>query len=714
MAQFRAEATRAGGARPSRSANTALALVALLSGAACGTVQAPASPTPLAVEQLPVQAAPDLADTDVALVAAVLRMEDRRVFEPDVVARALASQNPEVRRRAVLGAMRTGDSAAAGIALHALNDSVAAVRADAAFALGELGDTATTVVTALGQTLRDRIDVTAGEAAHALGMIGTRQSQAVLSAALRSAADPSAGSTARSPHVISELLLAVWRRPQALDHSVAELAQPFLTHPDSQVRFAAAYALMRAGGSAAVPVLLEATRDRDGDIRQTAVRALRASRVDSAAVRDAARAALISALRDADPHVRINAAQALGTFREPALTQPVAALLQDADRNVRLAAIIALDTLQTADAIALLQSVAGDTTEVLAIRAAALAGLVRTAPAAGIPVAQAWLRSQGWLQRLYGVRAVAAGEQDEVVALLRESLSDPDARVLGEAVATIAAADTTQATDALYVQALGSPDVIVRAGAISALGRHADPAHVSVLMDAYARARSDRENDAALAAVDAIARLARRDSAIARSFFFRFQRSPDPLVRAAVRRSLGAGSWGEPRPDSDRPLAFYENVVRALVQPAVRGRPPRAVIHSAGGDVTIELAAADAPLTVNNFIGLAEGGYFASGGFRWHRVVPNFVLQDGDPRGDGSGGPGYSIRDEMNRLRYTRGAVGMALSGPHTGGSQFFIAHSPQPHLDGGYTVFGYVRDSMTTADRVVQDEPINGIEILR
>jgi cyclophilin family peptidyl-prolyl cis-trans isomerase len=93
--------------------------------------------------------------------------------------------------------------------------------------------------------------------------------------------------------------------------------------------------------------------------------------------------------------------------------------------------------------------------------------------------------------------------------------------------------------------------------------------------------------------------------------------------------------------------------------------------------------------------------------------VPNFVLQDGDPRGDGEGGPGYVIRDEINRLRYTRGAVGMALSGPDTGGSQFFITHSPQPHLDGGYTVFGYVVSGMGVADRVIQDNPIVRIGVI-
>ena len=91
------------------------------------------------------------------------------------------------------------------------------------------------------------------------------------------------------------------------------------------------------------------------------------------------------------------------------------------------------------------------------------------------------------------------------------------------------------------------------------------------------------------------------------------------------------------------------------------------------------------------------------------------MIQDGDPYGNGSGGPGYAIRDEMNRVRYLEGAVGMALSGPDTGGSQFFITHSPQPHLNGGYTVFGRVTAAaMPAVFSVAQDDVIERIEIVR
>jgi cyclophilin family peptidyl-prolyl cis-trans isomerase len=145
---------------------------------------------------------------------------------------------------------------------------------------------------------------------------------------------------------------------------------------------------------------------------------------------------------------------------------------------------------------------------------------------------------------------------------------------------------------------------------------------------------------------------------------------------------------------------------------ARRNGTVKAVFTTEKGAFTIELAPEDAPLTVDNFIKLARANYF--NGLAVHRVVPNFVMQDGDPRGDGNGGPGWSIRCEINMLSYERGAVGMALSGKDTGGSQWFVTHSPQPHLDGGYTVFGSVSEKdMKTIDQIVRGDRILSVKIV-
>jgi cyclophilin family peptidyl-prolyl cis-trans isomerase len=138
----------------------------------------------------------------------------------------------------------------------------------------------------------------------------------------------------------------------------------------------------------------------------------------------------------------------------------------------------------------------------------------------------------------------------------------------------------------------------------------------------------------------------------------------------------------------------------------------RAVLTTTKGAFTIEFLPEDAPLTVDNFIRLARAGYF--NGVMVHRVVPNFVMQDGDPRGDGNGGPGWSIRCELNLAAYGRGAVGMALSGKDTGGSQWFVTHSPQPHLDGGYTVFGNVNErDMKVVDSIARGDKILSVRIM-
>jgi peptidyl-prolyl cis-trans isomerase B (cyclophilin B) len=137
-----------------------------------------------------------------------------------------------------------------------------------------------------------------------------------------------------------------------------------------------------------------------------------------------------------------------------------------------------------------------------------------------------------------------------------------------------------------------------------------------------------------------------------------------------------------------------------------------AEIETNKGIVELELYSEHAPKTVNNFVFLAREGFYD--GVSFHRVISNFMIQGGDPTGTGSGGPGYSFEDEVeeNPLKHERGVISMANAGPNTNGSQFFITHSPQPHLNRKHTVFGKVVSSQDIIDSIRQGDIIERINI--
>ncbi len=137
-----------------------------------------------------------------------------------------------------------------------------------------------------------------------------------------------------------------------------------------------------------------------------------------------------------------------------------------------------------------------------------------------------------------------------------------------------------------------------------------------------------------------------------------------------------------------------------------------AVIETPKGEIRLELFADQTPLTVANFVNLVERGFY--NGVTFHRVIPNFMIQGGDPDGTGRGGPGYRFEDECrNDLQHnTAGTLSMANAGPGTNGSQFFITHGPTPHLDGKHTVFGRVVDGQAVVDAVSQGDAMTAVRI--
>jgi cyclophilin family peptidyl-prolyl cis-trans isomerase len=255
---------------------------------------------------------------------------------------------------------------------------------------------------------------------------------------------------------------------------------------------------------------------------------------------------------------------------------------------------------------------------------------------------------------------------------------------------------------------LKETDVVIRATAAELLGElPPTEENANALIAALQVALKDEKlNDAALATIDS---LAKQQTSAANEAIESALKSDDHLVRRRAVTALKTNSASHFSKEigtvqTRNRLGDYE---RALAR---AGRHVLATVKTSKGNFTIELLPADAPLTVDNFVQLARRGYFNR--IPFHRVVPNFVIQGGDPRGDGNGGPGYSIRCEINMVPYDRGAVGMALSGKDTGGSQWFVTHSPQPHLDGGYTVFGRVVKGMDVVDTIVRGDSIVSVSI--
>jgi cyclophilin family peptidyl-prolyl cis-trans isomerase/HEAT repeat protein len=377
---------------------------------------------------------------------------------------------------------------------------------------------------------------------------------------------------------------------------------------------------------------------------------------------------LAGALADPAPGVRATALEAAGAFLPDAgLEAALRDRLAHGEPRERELALAALVAGRVEDATDLARAAASSEARELRARAAEAAG--------------------------------ALGDR----ALLAELAADAEPMVRGAAVDALGAL-AGEAGGAELLPYLGDPDPTVRAALLDRLS--ASPVvPAATLLEALERSRLDRMNDARLAGVRALAArgaAAPRERGAVLETLGRLAEDADYLVRREAATALVG--LGAPRPapgaiETGHGSEWYREVL------AQARRRPRVVLETERGALVLRLECPEAPITCLSFLKLAAQGYFD--GTRFHRVVPDFVVQGGDPRGDGWGGPGYLLRDEINRLRYRRGAVGMALSGPDSGGSQFFIALSAQPHLDGGYTLFGTVVEGDEVLDQLRQGDRI-------
>jgi HEAT repeat protein/cyclophilin family peptidyl-prolyl cis-trans isomerase len=634
---------------------------------------------------------------------------------PDLV-RMLGDDEARIRRRAALAIGHVGlKEGVPPLVAMLTSETDPEVRQMAAFALGLLGDKAARdpLVTALA----DPSPLVQGSAAEALGLVAEPTAAdpiaRMLSSILQSgvlAQPPGDEDDMKRDTAAAAFRLGVYALVRL--NAYATLASVVLDESGQpRVRWwPVAFALQRLEDKRALPALLTLAKDAHPYTRAFAVKGLAALKDPSALP------TLMPLLTSGERSVLIETIRALGKIGDPSTAEPLLKFIRDAsiDPHVRLEAVSALGGLR--GGVAALPGANDMLLDLLtdpgpAIRAAALRSIATMDPENFVTILSALDPDPHWNVR--AALAAVLGTLPPEIGLprLKAMLTDSDQRVIPsvlEALVKMKAPDAAQ----VMLDHLKADDPVVRASAATGLGELKPANGPPALADAYRLAQRDAMYTARAAA---LAALAKYGAAAALPVLNSALTDKDWTLRvraAGLIKQLDPNGIGGDIDASIRPAptTFPPEVYQAprLVSPPVS---TQVYLDTDRGSIQIELAVIDAPLTVENFITLARRGYF--NGLGVHRVVPDFVIQDGDPRGDGEGGPGYTIRDEFNERPYLRGTVGMALDPwPDTGGSQWFITHSPQPHLDAKYTVFGRVISGMEIVDQIQQWDVIRRVRV--
>lgn len=678
------------------------------------------------------------------LLLRIIRAEDERRWDDDL--RGLFSaRNANVRKRAALAAGRIGNAAAVTELVELFQkDDEPEVRAMAAFALGEIESPLG--ADALVNSFKNRGNgLERARAVEALGKIVASLPKEQEARAKELAAQVLSvlafEAHRRSRPDRSTILFGLAAVLRANPENAGPIVAEFVHYSDPRVRADAGNTLARLklkDGNDELRKLV--VQDVDPVVRANAARVLGATEDQSSFD------ALLGALKDKDLRVRVSAIRALAALKDKRATQP---LLEFANKPLRFSEFAGLlnEHLEVATALGAIEKTSRHP-QVFQWLTEFAEAIGHNAPEVEIAKARVspqeyvgswsnnkkavellltnWKAGSSVAQGLGALaEAKATGEKESTFAAPAKNILGAmlDYRDSGLNINTLVAVHSEYAIpDVLRAYAAFEPkdldnvarkhlketDVVIRGTAADLLGELAPAeANRKALIAALPVALADKDlNDAALSILDA---LAKQKYPAANEAIKSALDSSDHLIRrraVALLKTNAAGDFASRigTVQTRNTAADYERAIERI------GRRPTATITTARGSFVIEFLPEDAPLNVDNFIQLAKRGYFNN--IKIHRVVSNFVIQDGDPRGDGNGGPGYQIRCEINEQPYSRGAVGMALSGKDTGGSQWFVTHAPQPHLDGGYTVFANVIRGMETIDATARGDVIRSISV--
>jgi cyclophilin family peptidyl-prolyl cis-trans isomerase/HEAT repeat protein len=615
--------------------------------------------------------------------------------------RALMDDDAVVRARAALALGSFAAAPAVPALIPLLADDDPSVRAFAAFALGQVGDANLTgpLIDALH---RERDPLVRRQVVHAMGRAGDRSALAALAGA----------SLSRDEARARAIAIARFGMRDVVDPQATALLAALLADDDPLLRRDAAYFFGRITDTTAwaqhAGAIRAAAAARPLDDPAQPHLALALGRLGNA--RDLPHLERLLS-ESPDWTARVNAARALGMVPEAASGALLAAL-DDEVYHVAVAAAQALAS--RVGAAGALTEWAEANPDEWHVWTAFLPAIVRAGRTGAVRAALARAHDHGPFARAAALRALADARHPALLAHLLDAAADADPRIAGAALDALAqrwarqrSASRAAALYPTFAEGVRRAD----AGTVQA----AAPALADSLFFAMGGGAVMREAFAALeesrsvGAMTAIVRAhgVARDTAALNFLIDVALHGPHPVVRRAATDALdqrfGEGIDFEPTGLSAPPFPVLQ-----VDRLARLGPRPHLRLETERGTIVLELASDWAPITVLSITRLAEEGYYD--GVAFHRVLPNFVAQGGDfARGDGFGGPEYFLPSEFTPLAYEAGALGMASAGPDTEGSQFFITHSMQPHLEGGYTLFGRVVagqdvvDALRVGDRVLR-----------
>ncbi|HSE43596.1 MAG TPA: HEAT repeat domain-containing protein [Acidobacteriota bacterium] len=610
-----------------------------------------------------------------------------------------------------------------------LNSADTKIKIGAILAAGRIGNPA--VLSLLEQLAKDHDLEVRREVAFALGQIKSRKSLPSVFELMKDK-DPK----------VQRLAIEAAGRIGGLE--TTEKVLPFLDSENPLLREQAGLSLALIKDRSTVPVLIEKSKKQDPAQWSYVYALYRLADRRSIPVLHEVLANPSASPTTGDPSSILFALKAFWTLKEPLIDAEYKSMLQHSDQRVRQNALdVAAATGRSEVCSAIRDSAASmnnltrlKSIEVMAtlkcanmdekmkllgdpqatIRAAAIQLITKEEKDELLPVFQHAVSDESWIVRSSTARAIPGMGKDYALMLLQKLMADSDSAVRQAAIESLGEymPDAKEILEPLLISA----DFTIRGTAAEILAKTNNPDYISALIHAYAMSTDPSEIEGRAMILDALSSY--HDSR-ALSIFSLALKDPEYAVRQRAieaMKKMNGSEWlqnGKLRSVDD--FLFPDGAVSKETQakyPANFGEPlsdSLVEMQLAKGKVVIRLFGKDAPLHAMNFKKLAQEKVYD--GLRIHRVVPNFVIQGGDPRGDGWGSAGTVVHDQMNRYVYKRGMVGMPLAGKDTGGSQFFITMSRQPHLDGNYTIFGEVVSGMEVVDQTEIGDLIQSVRFL-